>query len=80
MSSVLVGSVVEWLGRRDCDRHGLDSKATRSILLCLWESHFKEISPVWQSWKAVLNFSHISIKLQVDSNIFAVGISRSRSR
>ena len=29
-----VGSVVEWLDCRDCDRHGLGSKPTRPILLC----------------------------------------------
>ena len=26
-------------------------------------------SLVWWSWQAVLNYSHISIKLQADSNI-----------
>ena len=33
-----VGSVVEWLKRRDRDRHSLGSKHTRAILLCPWES------------------------------------------
>ena len=27
------------------------------------------LSPVWWSWQAVLNYSHISIKFQADSNI-----------
>ena len=35
-----VGSVVEWLKRRNRDRHGLGSKPTRGILLCPWERHF----------------------------------------
>ena len=30
-----VGSVVEWLKRRHRDRHGLGSKPTCAILLCL---------------------------------------------
>ena len=36
----LVGSVVEWLKCRDCDRHGLSNLPTREILLCLWDKHF----------------------------------------
>ena len=36
----IVGSVVEWLERRNCDRLGLGSKPTRAILLCPWERHF----------------------------------------
>ena len=60
-----VGSVVEWLKRRAYDQHGLGSKAARAILLCPWEKHFT----AWWSWQAVLNYSHISIKLQADSNI-----------
>ena len=51
------------------DQHGLGSKSTRAILLCPWERHFTAHSPAWWSWQAVLNYSHISIKLQVDSNI-----------
>ena len=39
----LVGSVVEWLERRDCDRHILGSKSARATLLCLWERHFTSI-------------------------------------
>ena len=31
-----VGSVVEWLECRDCDRHGPGSKPSRAILLCPW--------------------------------------------
>ena len=70
--------MVKWLERRDCDQHGLASKPTRAILLCPWKRHFTAVSPAWWSWQAVLNFSHISIKLknqikkfQVGSNIFA---------
>ena len=61
--------MVEWLRRRAHDQHGLSSKPTRAILLCPWERHFAALSPVWWSWQAVLNFNHISIKLQADSNI-----------
>ena len=49
--------------------HGFSSKPTRPILLCPWERHFKALSPAWWSWQTVLNFSHISIKFQADSNI-----------
>ena len=65
------GSVIEWLKRRAHDQHGLGSKSTRAILSCPWERHFTALSPAWWSWKAVLNYSHISIKLQADSNILA---------
>ena len=64
----IAGSVVEWLKRRARDQHGLSSKPTRAILLCPWERHFTAHFPAW-SWQAVLNYSHISIKLQADSNI-----------
>ena len=64
-----VGSVVEWLKRWGREQHCLDSKPTRAILLCPWERHFTAHSPAWWSWQAVLNYSHISIKLQADSNI-----------
>ena len=67
----MVGSVVDWLKRRVYDQHGLGSKPTRAILLCPWERHFTKHSPAWWSWQGVLNYSHISIKLQVDSNILA---------
>ena len=66
-----VGSVVEWLKRRTRDQHDLGSKHTRAILLCPWERHFTAYSPAWWPWQAVLNYSHISIKLQADSNILA---------
>ena len=66
---LFVGSVVEWLKRRARDQHGLDSKPTHAVLLCPWERHFTAHSSAWWSWQAVLNYSHISIKLQVDSNI-----------
>ena len=58
--------VVEWLNH---NQRGLGSKPTCAILLCPWERHFMAISPAWWSWQAVLNFNHISIKLQVNSNI-----------
>ena len=58
-----VGSVVEWLKRRTRDQHDLGSKPTLAILLCSWERHFTAHSPAWWSWQAVLNYSHISIKL-----------------
>ena len=66
-----VGSVIEWLERRDCDRHGLDSKPTSAILLCPLERQFIALSPAWWSWQEVLNYSDISIKCQADSNILA---------
>ena len=66
-----LGSVVEWLNNRADDQHGLGSKPTCAILLCSWERHFTALSPAWWSWQAVLNYSHISIKLQADSNILA---------
>ena len=56
----------------------LDTRPTRSRfkthlrhLLCPWESHFTAHFPAWWSWQAVLNYNHISIKLQADSNILA---------
>ena len=61
--------MVKWLKRWAHDQHGLGSKPTCTILLCPWERHFTAYSPAWWSWQAVLNYSHISIKLQVDSNI-----------
>ena len=66
-----VGSVVEWLKRRARDQHGLGSKPTRAILLCPWKRHFTPLYPAWWSWQAVLNYSHIFIKLLADSNILA---------
>ena len=63
--------MVEWLKRWACDQHSLSSKPTRAMLLCPWERHFMGYSPAWWSWQAVLNYSHISIKLQADSNILA---------
>ena len=76
MVNIFVGSVVEWLKRRDCDRHGLNSKPTCAILLCLRKNYFTVLSSAWRCWQAVLIFSHISRKLkkqnkkfQLDSNI-----------
>ena len=64
------GSVVEWLKTRDCDQHGVGSKPTRAILLRPWEKNFTALYPVWWSWQAVLNFSHVSIKLKNQNNKF----------
>ena len=64
-----VGSVVEWLKRPAYDKHGLGLKLTRAILLSSWEIHFTALSPAWWCWQIVLNYNHISIKSQADSNI-----------
>ena len=61
---VIVGSLAEWLERRDCDRPGLGSKPTRAILLCPLERHLWALSPAWWPLQAVINFSHISLKLK----------------
>ena len=71
-----VGSVVEWLKRRARNQHGLGSKPARTILLCPWERYFTAHSPAWWSWQAVLNYSHISIK--ITSGQRYLGISGSR--
>ena len=63
--------MVKWLERRACNQLDLGSKPTCAILFCPWRRHFTAHSPAWWSWQAVLNFSHISIKLQADSNILA---------
>ena len=63
--------MVKWLECWDCDQQDLGSKPTHTILLCPWERHFTAHSPAWYSWQAVLNFSNISIKFQVDSNVLA---------
>ena len=63
--------MVEWLKHWTDDQHGLGSKPTCAILLCLWERHFTALSPAWWSWQAVLNYSNISTKLLVESNILA---------
>ena len=47
--------MVEWLERRDCDRHGHDSEPIRAIFLCPWERHLTALSRAWWSWQAVLN-------------------------
>ena len=70
-SIFIAGSVVKWLRRRAYDQHGLGLKPTRAILLCPWERHFAALSPAWWSWQAVLNYSHISIRIQADSNNLA---------
>ena len=71
MVVTIVGSMVEWLKHRVDDQHGLGSKTHFAILLRSWERHFTALSPARWSWQAVLNYSHISIKLQADSNILA---------
>ena len=65
----IVGCVVEWLKCCAYNQHGPSSKCTHTILLCLWERHFTVLYSAWWSWLTVLNFSPISIKLQVDSNV-----------
>ena len=62
---------LKWLKCQACDQHSLGSKPTHAILLYSWERHFTALSPAWWSWQAVLNCSHISIKLQANSNILA---------
>ena len=61
LSPNLVGSVVEWLKRRDRDRNGLGSKPTRAILLSPWKRHFTALFSAWWSWQAVLNYKRTSI-------------------
>ena len=39
-TTIVVGNVVEWLERRDCDQYGLGSKPARAILLYCKERHF----------------------------------------
>ena len=63
--------MVEWLKRRAYDQHGLGSKFARAIFLCPWKIHFTALSPARWSWLVVLNFNHIFIKFQTDSNILA---------
>ena len=63
--------MVKWLKCHTYDQHGLGSKPTDTIWLCPWKRHFRALSPVWWLWQAVLNYSHVSIKLQADSNILA---------
>ena len=64
-----VGRVVEWLERRDCDRHGFGSKPTSAILLCSWEKHLTTPPLAWWSWKAVINLSQISMQLKNQKKI-----------
>ena len=63
--------MVEWLKHLTDDQHGLGSKPAYAILLCSWERHFTALSPAWWSWQVVVNYSNISTKLLVDSNILA---------
>ena len=67
----VLGSVVEWLKRRAHHQHGLGLKLTPDIMLCRWERHFTRLSLAWWSWQPVLNFNHIPINLQADSNTLA---------
>ena len=71
MTNFLVGSVVELLELRNYDQHGYGLKPTRATLLRPWERHYMALSPTGWSWQEVLDYSHISIKLQADSNILA---------
>ena len=64
-----LGNMVEWLERRARDQHGLGSKPTHATLFCPWERHFRALSRAWWFWQAILNYSHISVKLQSDGNI-----------
>ena len=57
--------MIECLERCYCNQHGLGSKPTRAILLCLQEKRFTALSPAWQ---AVLNFSHTSLKILKNQN------------
>ena len=66
----IVSSMGEWLECRAYDQHALGLKPTCTILLCPWVRHFMALSPAWWCRQAVLNYSHTSVKLQVDSNIF----------
>ena len=66
-----VSSIVKQLKHCAYDQYNLGSKPTRAIQLCPWERHLMALFPAWWSWQAVLNYSHISIKLQADSNILA---------
>ena len=68
---LMVGSMIECLKSQTHDQHNLGSKPTHAILLCTWERHFTAYSPAWWSWQVVLNYIHISIKLQAGSNIVA---------
>ena len=70
-NNYVIGSMVEWLNQWACDQHCLGSKPTCAILLCAWKRHFMAYSPAWWSWQAVLNYSHIFINLQANSNILA---------
>ena len=63
--------MVKLLKHHDCDRHSLGSKPTCAVLLCPWKRQFTILSPGWWSWQAVINYSHISINFQADSNILA---------
>ena len=65
-----VDSVVESLKCCVCDQHGLGSEPTRIILLCPWERHFTALSPAWMSWQAVLNLSHVFMKLKKQNKKF----------
>ena len=49
----------------------LSSKPTHAILYSPWKRHFTALSLSWWSWQAVLNCSHIFVKLQANSNILA---------
>ena len=62
--------MVEWLKRGACDQHGLGSKRAHAILLHPCKRHVTALFAAWQSWQAVPNFTHISIKLKNQNKKF----------
>ena len=46
-----------------------DEVTALAILLCSWKRYLTALSSAWWFWQAILNNSHISIKLQVNRNI-----------
>ena len=62
--------MVKWLKWCAYDQHGLGLKPTYTILLYPWERLFMAFSLAWWSWED-LNYRHIFIKLQANSNILA---------
>ena len=58
---------IEWLACRGRNQHGLGLKPARAILFGSWDTTH---SHAWWSWQAVLNFSHIYIKLKIKLKSF----------
>ena len=64
--------MVKWLECCAYNQQDLGSKPTSTPLLCPWKRYLEQtVFPAWWSWQAVLNYSHIFIKLQTDCNILA---------